>query len=100
MEKGNFTFCLLASTLASKFIYLIGTTSPCCYEQQLLQVSKVDQGQQLSVPLLLPPDCWLHWYTMGEGSEAGNGVWTAVGMTETALQETDFDESAQLYSRL
>lgn len=43
------------------------------------------------VVLLLPWDLWLHWsmihWSMVEGAEAGNRVWTAVGMMEIAFQE-------------
>lgn len=35
-----------------------------------------------------------------EGAEAGIRVQTAVGVSEKVLQETDFSESAQLYTRV
>ena len=50
--------------------------------------------------LFLLHDHWLHWSITVKEAEAGKRVRMAVDAMETVLQETDFSESDQLYSRV
>lgn len=52
----------------------------------------------MSVALLPPQGHWLHWFIKVEGAEAANKAKKAVCTIETALEETDSRDSAQLHS--